>query len=103
MALDPNINTREAQKFRDAGAGLTRVAVSIEEDLVSSGSIIAQMLTAEDRQDTFTWLDAGTIGERVSTIVTISPSVTSQTLTTTFTYTAAGPWYVVATKTRVLA
>ena len=30
MALDPNINTREAQKFRDAGGGLTRVGVEVE-------------------------------------------------------------------------
>lgn len=31
MALDPNINTRESQKFRDAGTGLTRVAVEIDD------------------------------------------------------------------------
>jgi len=30
MALDPNLNTREQQKFRDGGPSLTRVAVEVE-------------------------------------------------------------------------
>lgn len=101
MALDPNINTLEKAKFRELGGSEVAVAVVVEGG--ASDSVIALMLSAEDRQDVYSWADAGTVSERVTTIVTTAPSVTSQVLTTTFTYTAAGPWYVVASKNRALA
>jgi hypothetical protein len=45
MALDPNINTRESQKFRDAGSGLTRVAVDVENPTTRPIPVVSNQFT----------------------------------------------------------
>jgi len=46
MALDPNINTLEKQKFRDAGIDLSKVAVEVEND--SSSPVPVDVVAAEN-------------------------------------------------------
>lgn len=103
MAIPEQISDREKRKFRESSVipEHTVVAVTVEDDLTSS--IIDSILSASDRVDLYTWQDSGTIAERVTQIVTTAPSVTALTLTTTFTYNTAGAWYVIASKSRVLA
>ena len=46
MALDPNINTLEKQKFRDAGVDLSKVAVEVENE--STNPIPVDIVWAEN-------------------------------------------------------
>lgn len=38
MALDPNVNTRHFNSYRDAGGGLTRVGIEVEKSVASAGA-----------------------------------------------------------------
>lgn len=49
-------------------------------------SIVDRIMSADDLNAVYTWLDFGTRNERVDTIVYTAPSVTTQVLTKTFTY-----------------
>lgn len=55
--------------------------------------IADKILSAHDRNQAFTWLDFGTKNERVTQIDYTAPSVTTQTLRKTFSYTLVSGSY----------
>jgi hypothetical protein len=62
---------------------------------------IDQLMSAEDKVETYTWLDFATANERISTIVYSSASL-ALSATDTFAYTLTSGVYRLDTITRVL-
>jgi hypothetical protein len=101
-----NTKDREFDKFRSATGGLSKIAVTIEQDsaipIEFAESIAQQILKASDRQKQFTWLDFSTRNERVSTIIYTAASVGAYVLTKTFSYSLSGNAYRLDSESLVL-
>jgi hypothetical protein len=91
MALSPNINNREFDKFVLDENGDT--AVRVEGTLVVSEGIAADILNAADKIETITTADFGTVKERVTLITYTAASVGIQVLNKTFSYTLVSGKY----------
>lgn len=110
MALPEHVNDRNYQSFRDTlTPGKTKVAVQIEQDpsepipITLDASLIAQILSAEDKEEAYTWLDINSRKlRRVDTITYTAVSVSpTASVIDTFSYVLAAGEYVFTGTTRV--
>lgn len=103
MALNPNINTREFDKFTQDGGGNT--AVRVVGSISTSSSLIEQILNASDKSEAYVWLDWNSRKlRRISTITytALSVSLTAYVLET-YTYTLNAGEYRLDDITRTYA
>lgn len=90
MALSPNINNREFDKFVDiAGETFVRVTSGVG----SLAAIKQAILNANDMTEVVTTADFGTIKERVTSIAYSAASVGTYTATKVLNYTLIGGKY----------